>query len=133
MVSVIWLIGGWKWSNLRNLGGKQQICQFYPYWAYGIFSSKIYTQQTLLKKHEFCWEPVSQSHIRTIAQWYFTQTRGANYFGAMKEYFLEDFLFYFSFWYINIFLSFFIIFVHIIRNPALLFFNWKYLSNQENI
>ena len=50
-----------------------------------------------------------------------------------KKYFLEDFLFYFSFWYINIFLSFSNIFVHIIRNSALLFLTENICQIRKNI
>ena len=49
----------------------------------------------------------------------------------MKEYFLEDFLFYFSFWYINIFLSFSNIFYAYHKEFCSAIFIWKYLLNQE--
>ena len=47
MVSVIWLIGGWKWSNLRNLGGvNSKFANFTPLLAY---STNVFQQNSVQK------------------------------------------------------------------------------------
>ena len=63
MVSVIWFIGGWKWSNLRNLGGETANLPILPHYrpTVPMFSSNIQkfmtimciivTEEDLCKKH----------------------------------------------------------------------------------
>ena len=47
ILGIIWLIGGWKWSNLRNLGGvNSKFANFTPLSAY---STNVFQQNSVQK------------------------------------------------------------------------------------